>query len=190
MTLNPFTFTRRAVLAAAASAALVAPVAAAAPVAYTERAFSVAGSYAITGGVLGGAVGVEFPFAVPLPGDYSVALTVRYAGAFSATTSAKVLLFPALGGNPPIALAFGLDATLLFPPGGVGFRVGLGPIVSVDLNPLVLSLSAFPSFGSGGFAADLGVNARYYFDPFAVELNFDYSTFGVATVGVGVRYLF
>lgn len=194
MTLTPLARTPSRFLAALAAVLALALPAQAGPAAYVERTFTAGLGYGflVPGGpAFGGFVGVELPLSVPLPVDFSVGFEAAYRGELSGRLSFKALLLPSLFGNPPVALAFGADVAAIAAPGApLGVRVGLGPIVSLDFSPAVLSFSAFPAYGAGGFGLDLTVGGRYYFDPFAVELGFDYSTAGRAGVLLGVRYLF
>lgn len=188
--LPPFS-PRSGLLAILAALACSATPAAAAPVAYAERMFGLSLTFPL--GIYGS---IELPIEVPLPLDFSLGIEAGYAsigggGSLDLRVLAKGLLLPSLLGNPPVALAVGLQPRLLVTPAGTGFRFGLGPILSADFSPLVLSLSAFPSFGGlYGFQLEAGLGARLYLDPFAFDLSFDASTVGVFQVALGLRYLF
>jgi hypothetical protein len=182
---------------AARSAALLVTLAAlgqvaeAAPVAYTERSFSVAGGYAFDGTFFGVA-GVEIPLDLSLPVDFSIGIDggYKFAGPLIAA-NVKALLLPSLLGNPPLALAVGVRVSAgEVNPFSAGARFALGPIVSLDYSPFVLSASTMLAFGGGPFGADLNLTASYYMDPLVFDLAFFYSTGASGHVTLGLRYLF
>jgi hypothetical protein len=172
------------------AALLLGSQALAGPAAYTERNANVQFGYAFNAGSFGLAVGVEIPIEIGFPIDFSVAGELSYRGGVGLTLTAKELLLPSLGGNPPIAVAVIQDLSLFDTGNGVGWRLRLGPVASFDWNPLVVSLAPLIGFGSGGFAFDLGLGARYYFDPFALEVSFESSNFAAFSLSFGLRYLF
>lgn len=161
------------------------------PSAFVERGAQVTFGYSALGNpsiILG--LGVELPFEIGLPVDFSLGADFRYATNWIGTLTAKALIFPALGGNPPIGLAVGAQLSVLQAFGVVGVRFGLGPLVSFDLSPVVISASLMPSFGWPGFSLDLALAARYYFDPLAIEAAVEFGTIGNLSFTLGLRYLF
>ena len=166
------------------------PSALASPAAYTERNVNVQFGYQFNPGTLFGSIGVEIPLEIGFPIDFSVGGELSFRGGLGLTLQAKELLLPSLGGNPPIALAVAEELSLYDTGNGVGWKFRLGPIASFDFNPLIVSSALWVGFGSGGFAFDLGLGARYYFDPFAVDLGFDTSNFSTFSLALGLRYLF
>ncbi|HWG84556.1 MAG TPA: hypothetical protein VNT60_03645 [Deinococcales bacterium] len=178
--------------AAVTAAAIALPSAAqAAPVAYVERSFSVAGGLAFAGSPFG-IVSVELPLSLPLPIDFSVAVDAGYKhGGPMVGATAKALLLPSLLGNPPLALAVvtrlsGGDVS----PIGQGPRFSFGPLVSLDYSPFVFSASIMGGIGGGPIGADLALTGTYYTDPLALDLTLAYSTGVGGQVGLALRYLF
>lgn len=161
------------------------------PSAFTERAVQASFGYSFLGnpGLVFG-VGVELPLELGLPVDFSIGADFRFRSSWAGSVSAKALIFPALGGNPPIGLAVGTQFSVFDAGGFVGVRFGLGPLVSFDFSPLVVSAGLGVSFGWPGFSFDLGLGLRYYFDPFAIEAAFEVGTIGNLSVTLGLRYLF
>ena len=160
------------------------------PSAYTERNANVQFGYSFNPGTFALGVGVEIPIEIPFPIDFSVGGELTYAGGVGLTVRAKELLLPSIGGTPPIAVAVIQDLSLFDTGNGVGLKFRLGPVASFDFSPVVVSLAPLVGFGSGGFAFDLGLGARYYFDPFAVDLGLETSNFGSFLLSFGLRYLF
>ncbi len=174
-------------------AVLVSGQSLAAPAAFTETNVNVQFGYQFlpSTNFVGGAA-FEYAFTGPLGLDLSVEPRARFglSGNFEVGVLAKAMLFPALAGDPPIALAFAIDARYLRFDLTEGLRFGIGPIVSLDLSPFIFSFSALPSLGAGGWSVDLGFGARYYFDPLALDLEMNYGPLGQMTVALGLRYLF
>jgi hypothetical protein len=160
------------------------------PAAYVERNAYTQFGYQFGSGSLFGAIGAELPFGEGLPVDVGLGLELNFRGSFGATVSAKGLIFPSLFGEPPIALAVGTDISLFDAQPGLGIRARLGAIGSFDFSPFVLTLAPYFAFGTGGASFDADLNARYYFDPFALEINLNYSTLGVFSSTLGLRFLF
>jgi hypothetical protein len=160
------------------------------PAAYVERNAYAQFGYQFGSGSLFGAIGAEIPLGEGLPVDVGLGLELNYRGSLGATVSAKGLIFPSLFGEPPIALALGTDISLFDAQPGLGIRARLGAIGSFDFSPFVLTLAPYFAFGSGGASFDADLNARYYFDPFALEVNANYSTLGVFSGTLGLRFLF
>ena len=159
------------------------------PAAYVERNAYVQFGYQFGPGNLLAAIGAEIPFGEGLPIDVSFGGELNFRGGLGATISAKGLIFPSLLGNPPIALAAGAEFSV-FDAAGFGWRSRIGAISSFDFSPFVLTLAPYFGFGFGGASFDLDSSARYYFDPFALEANLNYSTLGSLTGSLGLRFLF
>jgi hypothetical protein len=159
------------------------------PAAYVERNAYVQFGYQFGSGNLFGAIGAEIPFGEGLPIDVSFGGELNFRGGLGATISAKGLIFPSLLGNPPIALAAGAEISV-FDAAGFGWRSRIGVISSFDLSPIVLTFAPYFGFGTGGASFDMDTSARFYFDPFALEANLNYSTLGTLTGSLGLRFLF
>lgn len=181
------------VLAVACVAIL--PGALAAESAFVERAIGVSGSFSVGGG-LGGAATFELPLDLNLPVDVSLAAKAGYAvlpGGSGPVLAlgAKALIFPALFGNPPVAVGLEFRGSAgEVQPLSAGPRFQFLPLVSLDFSPLVVNLSAGLGFLGGNVGLDGGVGLRYYFDPLALDASLDFSTAGSANVLLGVRYSF
>jgi hypothetical protein len=161
------------------------------PSAFVERAAQISFGYsALVNPGLAFGVGIELPLEIPFPIDFSLAADVKYASGISADLTAKALIFPALGGNPPIGLAVAVKLSALQVYNTFGFRFGLGPLVSFDFSPIVVSFSLMPSLGWPGFSIDLGLGVRYYLDPLAIEAALEWQTWGDLRATLGLRYLF
>ena len=161
------------------------------PSAFVERAAQVSFGYsALVNPGLAFGVGIELPIDLPFPIDFSLGADIRYAGSLGGDLTAKALIFPALGGNPPIGLAVAAKLSLLQAFSTFGVRFALGPVVSFDFSPIVVSLSLMPSLGWPGFSLDLGLGVRYYLDPIAIEAALEWATWGDLRATVGFRYLF
>jgi hypothetical protein len=161
----------------------------ASPAAYVERNAYAQFGYQFGSGSLFAALGAELPLGEGFPIDLSVGAELNFRGGLGATISGKGLVFPSLFGNPPIALALGAEVSL-FDAGVLGWRSRIGAISSFDFSPLVLTFAPYFGFGFGGASFDLDTSARYYFDPFALEANLNYSTLGSLTGSLGLRFLF
>jgi ribose/xylose/arabinose/galactoside ABC-type transport system permease subunit len=161
----------------------------ASPAAYVERNAYVQFGYQFGSGNLFAAIGAEVPLGEGFPIDLSVGGELNFRKGIGATVSAKGLVFPSLLGNPPIALAAAAEVSV-FDAAGFGWRSRIGVISSFDFSPFVLTLAPYFGFGSGGASFDLDSSARYYFDPFALEANLNYSTLGTLTGSLGLRFLF
>ena len=161
----------------------------AAPAAYVERNAYVQFGYQFGPGNLFAALGAELPLGEGFPIDLSVGAELNFRGGLGATVSGKGLVFPSLLGNPPIALALGAELSV-FDAGQFGWRSRIGAISSFDFSPFVLTLAPYFAFGFGGASFDVDSSARYYFDPFALEANLNYSTLGTLTGSLGLRFLF
>jgi hypothetical protein len=159
------------------------------PAAYVERNAFVQFGYQFGPGNLLAAIGAEIPLGEGLPIDVSLGGELNFRGGLGATVSVKGLVFPSLLGNPPIALAAGAEFSV-FDAAGFGWRSRIGAISSFDFSPFVLTLAPYFGFGSAGASFDLDTSARYYFDPFALETNLNYSTLGSLTGSLGLRFLF
>lgn len=161
------------------------------PSAFVERAAQLSFGYsALYNPGLAFGLGIELPIDLPFPVDFSLGADLKYAGSFGGDLIAKALIFPALGGNPPIGLAVAVKLSLLQAYGTFGVRFGLGPVVSFDFSPLVVSASLMPSLGWPGFSLDLGLGVRYYLDPLAIEAALEWATWGDLRITLGLRYLF
>jgi hypothetical protein len=161
------------------------------PSAFVERAAQLSFGYsALNNPGLAFGIGIELPIDLPFPIDFSLGADLKYAGSFQGDLTAKALIFPALGGNPPIGLAAAVKLSLLQAYGIFGLRFGLGPLFSFDFSPLVVSLSLMPSLGWPGFSLDLGLGLRYYLDPIAIEAALEWATWGDLRATLGLRYLF
>jgi hypothetical protein len=160
------------------------------PVAYVERNAYLQFGYQFGSGNLLAALGAEIPFGEGLPIDVSLGGELNFRGGLGATISAKGLIFPSLLGNPPIALAAGAEFSLYSSNAALGWRSRIGAISSFDFSPFVLTLAPYFGFGVGGASFDMDTSARYYFDPFALEVNLNYSTLGSLTGSLGLRFLF
>jgi hypothetical protein len=160
------------------------------PAAYVERNAYAQFGYQFGPGNLLAAIGAEIPFGEGLPIDVSFGGELNFRGGLGATISAKGLVFPSLLGNPPIALAAGAEFSLYSSNSALGWRSRIGAISSFDFSPFVLTLAPYFGFGFGGASFDLDTSARYYFDPFALEANLNYSTLGSLTGSLGLRFLF
>jgi hypothetical protein len=161
----------------------------ASPAAYVERNAYAQFGYQFGPGNLFGAVGAELPLGEGFPIDLSIGAELNFRGRLGGTVSVKGLVFPSLLGNPPIALAAAAEVSL-FDAGGLGWRSRIGAISSFDFSPFVLTLAPYFGFGFGGASFDVDTSARYYFDPFALEANLNYSTLGSLTGSLGLRFLF
>jgi hypothetical protein len=161
----------------------------AAPAAYVERNAYVQFGYQFGPNNLLGAIGAELPLGEGFPIDLSIGGELNFRGGLGGTVSVKGLVFPSLLGNPPIALAAGAELSV-FDAAGFGWRSRIGAISSFDFSPFVLTFAPYFGFGTGGASFDLDSSARYYFDPFALEANLNYSTLGTLTGSLGLRFLF
>lgn len=165
----------------------------AAPLGITsETAVAVNFGYQYLGGnVLSLGASFETPFSVVSFIDSSVIARAGYAfsGGFDAGLGAKAIVFPSLSGGL-LAAGLYLDANFY----GIGsntsvFKLGLGPLLTVNLEPAYLSFSAsLLALTNGVYGFDLGIAARYYIDAFAIDLSVDYNTVGWARVNFGIRY--
>lgn len=183
--------TARAIVAVVIAALTFNNPALAGPSAFVERAAQVSFGYSALGNPgLAFGVGIELPIDLPFPVDFSLGADIKYAGSFGGDLSAKALIFPALGGNPPIGLALAFKLSLLQAFNTFGVRFALGPVVSFDFSPLVVSASLMPSLGWPGFSLDVGLGVRYYVDPFAIEAALEWMTWGDLRASLGLRYLF
>ncbi len=188
--MTTFSSTARAIAVAVAALAFSNP-ALAGPSAFVERAAQLSFGYsAITNPGVAFGVGIELPVELPFPIDFSLGADIKYAGSLSGDLTAKALIFPALGGNPPIGLAVAVKLSALQVFNTFGVRFGLGPVVSFDFSPLVVSASLMPSIGWPGISLDLGLGVRYYLDPIAIEAALEWATWGDLRATVGFRYLF
>jgi hypothetical protein len=160
------------------------------PAAYVEQNAFVQFGYQFGPGNLLAALGAEIPLGEGLPIDVSLGGELNFRGGLGATVSVKGLVFPSLLGNPPIALAAGAELSLYSANSAFGWRSRIGAISSFDFSPFVLTLAPYFGFGSAGASFDLDTGARYYFDPFALEANLNYSTLGSLTGSLGLRFLF
>jgi hypothetical protein len=164
----------------------------AAPAAYVERNLAFGVNYGLGAQVVGLEAGIELPIPLSFPIDLGAGLSVATDVGFKAISvdlSVKALLLPALGGNPPLAVGLTTDVGFDFG-AAFGWSFGLGPIISADFSPIVVTAALLPRLGSGGFGLDLLAGVRYYFDPFALDLDASYSVGGGFSVGAGLRWLF
>lgn len=134
----------------------------------------------------------EMPLAVPLPVDLSLTARIGYnfsAGGLDAGLLTKVLVLNSLsGGLLGVGLWLDVGANNL---GSslYNFKVAFGPFLNINLEPIYATLSAsLVSLTNGVYAFDLGLAARYYIDPFALEFGFDYNTIGTARAAIGLRF--
>jgi hypothetical protein len=133
----------------------------------------------------------ETPFSVVSFIDSSVVARAGFAfnGGFDVGVGAKAIVFPSLSGG---LLAAGLYLDTNFYGIGSGasvFKIGLGPLLTVNLEPAYLSFSAsLLALTNGVYGFDLGIAARYYIDAFALDLSVDYNTVGWARASFGIRY--
>jgi hypothetical protein len=162
----------------------------AAPAAYVERNAYAQFGYQFGPSSLFGAIGAEIPLGDGLPIDVSFGGELNFRGGLGATISVKGLVFPSLLGNPPVALAAGAEFSLYSAGSTLGWRSRIGAISSFDFSPLVFTLAPYFAFGVGGASFDIDASVRYYFDPFALEANLNYSTLGSLTGSLGLRFLF
>lgn len=179
----------------AAALLLLAGGALGAPSAFVERAASVSGGFSFGNGARVVA-SLELPIDFGWPVDVSLEANAGYSSWASGPSpivglGAKALLFPALFGNPPVAVALELrGAAGEVQPFAAGPRFQVLPIVSLDFTPLVVNLSVGLGLLGGNVGLDGGIGLRYYFDPFALDASLNFSTAGATTAGVGVRYSF
>ena len=133
----------------------------------------------------------ETPFSVVPFIDTSVVAKagVSFAGGVDAGATVKAVLFPSLSGGL-FAAGVWLDLSAY----GIGsslstFKIGLGPMITINLEPAYLTFSAsLLALTNGVFGFDLGIAARYYIDVFALDLSVDYNTVGWARANFGLRF--
>jgi hypothetical protein len=119
-------------------------------------------------------VGAELLLAIPFV-DASAGLEVYFRPneTYGVRLDTTVLVFPALGTKPPIALGLGSDLNL----DQSGFSLHVGPVAGTDLLfttdlPMIASLYLGPGYASStGFSLAWSAQVRYYFDEFALELS-------------------
>lgn len=99
-----------------------------------------------------------------------------------------VLVFPALGATPPVALGLGTDLNL----NETGFALHAGPVAGTDLLfvanlPIIISLYLAPGYATNqGFSLAWSAQVRYYFNDIALEL----SSTDLSFLSVAIRYVF
>ncbi len=133
----------------------------------------------------------ETPFSIVEFIDTSVIAKagVSFAGGVDAGATVKAVLFPSLSGG---LFAAGLWADISAYSLGSSvsaFKIGLGPMLTVNLEPAYLTFSAsLLALTNGVFGFDLGIAGRYYIDVFALDLSVDYNTVGWARANFGLRF--
>ena len=133
----------------------------------------------------------ETPFSVVPFIDTSVVakVGVSFAGGVDAGATVKAVVFPSLSGG---LFAAGLWADVSAYSLGSGlstFKIGIGPMITINLEPAYLTFSAsLLALTNGVFGFDLGIAGRYYIDVFALDLSVDYNTVGWARANFGLRF--
>ncbi len=133
----------------------------------------------------------ETPFSIVPFIDTSVVAKagVSFAGGVDAGATVKAVLFPSLSGGL-FAAGLWLDVSAYSLGSSVSaFKIGLGPMLTVNLEPAYLTFSAsLLALTNGVFGFDLGIAGRYYIDVFALDLSVDYNTVGWARANFGLRF--
>lgn len=165
----------------------------AAPIAITsETAVSINFGYQYQpSGIASIGVAFETPFQLVSIVDTSIVARAGYsfAGGFDAGATLKAVVFPSLYGGL-IAAGIWVDASGY----NIGtaanlFKVGFGPMLNFDLEPLHITLSvSLLTLTNATLSFDLGVAARYYLDAFALEASWDYNTVGFGRANFGLRF--
>lgn len=133
----------------------------------------------------------ETPFSVVPFIDTSVVAKAGFAlnGGVDAGATIKAVLFPSLSGGL-FAAGLWLDISAYSLGSSVStFKIGLGPMLTINLEPAYLTFSAsLLALTNGIFGFDLGIAGRYYIDAFALDLSVDYNTVGWARANFGLRF--
>ena len=133
----------------------------------------------------------ETPFSVVPFIDTSVVARagVAFAGGVDAGATVKAVLFPSLSGGL-FAAGVWLDLSAYSIGSSLStFKIGLGPMITINLEPAYLTFSAsLLALTNGVFGFDLNMAARYYIDVFALDLSVDYNTVGWARANFGLRF--
>ena len=133
----------------------------------------------------------ETPFNVVPFIDTSVVAKagVSFAGGVDAGATVKAVLFPSLSGGL-FAAGLWLDVSAYSLGSSVStFKIGLGPMITINLEPAYLTFSAsLLALTNGVFGFDLGIAGRVYIDVFALDLSVDYNTVGWARANFGLRF--
>lgn len=174
------------------SAAWLMPVSAAPLGITSEMAVGVSFGYQYQpASVLSLGASFETPFSVvPFIDTSAVAKAgVSFAGGVDAGATVKAVVFPSLSGGLFAAgvwadiSAYSLGSSLST------FKIGLGPMITINLEPAYLTFSAsLLALTNGVFGFDLGIAGRYYIDVFALDLSVDYNTVGWARANFGLRF--
>ena len=133
----------------------------------------------------------ETPFSVVPFIDTSVVAKAGFGfvGGVDVGATVKAVLFPSLSGGL-LAAGLWLDVSAYSLGSSVStFKLGLGPMLTINLEPAYLTFSAsLLALTNGVFGFDLGIAGRYYIDAFAVDLSVDYNTVGWARANFGLRF--
>ena len=133
----------------------------------------------------------ETPFSVVPFIDTSVIAKagVSFAGGVDVGATVKAVVFPSLSGGL-FAAGVWADISLYSLGSSLStFKIGLGPMITINLEPAYLTFSAsLLALTNGVFGFDLGIAGRYYIDVFALDLSVDYNTVGWARANFGLRF--
>jgi hypothetical protein len=165
----------------------------AAPLGITsETAVGVQFGYQYLGGnTLSIGASFETPFSIVSFIDSSAVARIGYsfAGGVDFGVGAKAVLFPSLSGGLLSAGLYLDVAGYALGSSASAFRVGFGPLLTVNLEPAYISFSAsLLALTNGVYGFDLNIAARYYVDVLAIDLSVDYNTVGWARATLGLRY--
>ena len=110
-------------------------------------------------------------------------------GGFGVRLDGTVLVFPAIGTVPPLALGLGADMGL----SNEAFSLHFGPIIGSDLLfvsdlPMTASIYLAPGYATNtGFSLAWAALLRYYFD---AALALELASTDIAWLSLSVRYSF